>query len=108
MADETKVEASFWEKLTDTLGGWTEGLVNFLGRLFGSSNERYIRSLGYIRAREGEHTVVPGSLLAQVNDLEETISTFSPDALKDLTVQFRACLQGEFQPRRYKKRLVED
>ncbi|HYT89354.1 MAG TPA: hypothetical protein VEL76_11665, partial [Gemmataceae bacterium] len=108
MAEETKVESSFWERFTDTLGSWGEGIVSFLGRLFGSSNERTIRSLGYIRGREGEHTVVPGSLLAQVNGLEETISTFSPDALKDLTVQFRACLQGEFQPRHYKKSKIED
>src|SRR5262245_35015101 len=104
MAEETKVEASFWERFTDKIGSWGEGIINFLGRLFGSSNERTIRSLGYVRGREGEHTVIPGSLLAQVNGLEPTVSTFSEEALKDLTTRFRACLQGEFQPRQYKKR----
>src|SRR5438128_12659941 len=78
MATETKVEATFWEKLTDTLGGIIEAIVSFLGRLFGSSNERIIRALGYIRRRgSDEHTVIAGSLLAQVNDLEPIMLTLT-------------------------------
>ena len=101
MAEETKVETSFWERFTDTLGAWGEGIVNFLGRLFGSSNERYIRSLGYIRAREGEHTVVPGSLLAQVNDIEIWIEPnktqfwapqFDPDESATAPAEYEALL----------------
>ena len=56
----------------------------------------------YTKKAIAEHLVVAGSLLAQVNDLEVTVSTLSDDALKDLTVQFRACLAGEHQPRRAK------
>jgi preprotein translocase subunit SecA len=91
MATETKMEASFWEKLTDSVGALTEGLVGFLGRLFGSSNERQIKTLGYIRPRPGEdqHSVIPGSLLDQVNSLEEKMTALSPDELKALTPAFR-------------------
>ncbi len=89
MASETKMEISFWERLADGFGAFSEGVVGFLGRLFGSSNQRVIRSLGYIRGPEGTHTIVLGSLLAQVNDLEEVMKAKSDDELKALTPQFR-------------------
>ena len=39
-----------------------------LGRMFGSSNERLVRSLGFLRPRSTpEHTVIPGSLLEQAH-----------------------------------------
>ena len=75
MASETQIQTTFWERLLDSLGAMVEGIVSFLGRLFGSSNERTIRSLGYIRHRDGSYTVVTGSLLANVNDLEEHMKT---------------------------------
>src|SRR5262245_12623258 len=108
MAHEPKVEASFWERLGDALGAFGEGVVNFLGRLFGSSNERVVRKIGYLRARgDGEHNVVPNSILAQVNSLEPLMRAFTDEALKGLTPQFRACLAGEFAPVQYRKRLTE-
>src|SRR5262249_2176830 len=107
-AMETKVQASLWERFTDGLGGIVEGIVSFLGRLFGSSNERIIRQLGYIRRRGNDvHTVITGSLLDQVNSLEPIMLTFSAEALKDLTRQFRACLAGNFEPTRYVKKMTE-
>ena len=73
---DSKLDVGFWEKLSDKFGAFTEGIVGFLGRIFGSSNERYIRSLGYIKARDvkAPPTVVPGSILAQVNALEEKMT----------------------------------
>ena len=60
----------------------SEGVVNFLGRMFGSSNERVIRRLGYIRSRSSDaHTVIPGSVLDQVNSLEEHMKALSDDEL---------------------------
>ena len=38
------MDVGFWEKLGDGLSAFSEGLGGFLMRLFGSSNERYIRS----------------------------------------------------------------
>jgi preprotein translocase subunit SecA len=106
MATESNMDISFWEKFTDSLGALSEGLVGFLGRLFGSSNERQVRAIGYLRPRGGEeeHTVAPGSILAQVNALEETMVALTDASLKDLTSQFRACLAGTFAPRSYRKK----
>ena len=56
MSTETSMDVGFWEKLGDGLSAFSEGLGKFLLGLFGSSNERYVRKLGYIRAREpGSH-----------------------------------------------------
>ena len=40
MATQASMEPSFFEKLGDKFNAFTEGTVNFLGRLFGSANER--------------------------------------------------------------------
>src|SRR5262249_7331181 len=107
MATETKIETTLWERFTEKVGAITEGVVGFLGRLFGSSNERIIRALGYIRRRQTDaHTVIPGSHLAQVNELEPLMLTLTDAALKDLTRHFRLCLAGKYEPARYVKKPV--
>jgi preprotein translocase subunit SecA len=90
MTTDSKL-VSPWEYFTDALGAFSEGVVNFLGRLFGSSNERQIRALGYLPSRDpsANHIVTPGSLLAQVNDLEETMKAKSDAELKGMTAHFR-------------------
>ncbi|HEV3258528.1 MAG TPA: preprotein translocase subunit SecA, partial [Gemmataceae bacterium] len=91
MTTEQTLEASFWEKLADGLSAFSEATASFLTRLLGSSNERHIRKLGYIRSRNPEipYTVVPGCLLAQVNELEEKMRALSDAELKALTPKFR-------------------
>src|SRR5262249_267881 len=91
MTTETTMDVPLWEKLGDGLSAISEGVANFLTRLFGSSNERTIRAMGYIRARDprGEPTVTPGSQLAQVNALEEKMRALSDEQLRALTPQFR-------------------
>jgi preprotein translocase subunit SecA len=98
MSSETSMDVGFWEKLGDGLTAFSEGVGGFLLRLFGSSNERYIRSLGYVRASEpgAQHTAIPNSLLAQVNELEEKMHGLSDDELKALTPKLRERLaKGE-------------
>src|SRR4051794_17550436 len=89
MNADRSLEASTWEKFTDGVNALSEGVVGFLGRLFGSSNDRMVRSLGYIRGREGSHTITPNSLLDQVNSLEEAMRELSDEQLKNKTVEFR-------------------
>ncbi|HTU17775.1 MAG TPA: preprotein translocase subunit SecA [Gemmataceae bacterium] len=91
MSSQTSMDVGFWEKLGDGLSAFSEGVGKFLLHLFGSSNERLIRSLGYVRASApgATHTVIPGSLLAQVNELEEKMHALTDDELKALTPQFR-------------------
>jgi preprotein translocase subunit SecA len=98
MSNDTSMGVSFWEKLGDGLSSFSENVGKFLTRLFGSSNERYVRALGYIRATSpgATHTVIPGSLLAQVNELEERMKALSDEELKGLTPKFRERLaRGE-------------
>src|SRR5262249_31700453 len=72
-------------------GALSEGIMSFLTRLFGSSNERYIRKLGYLRARDVHTppTVVEGLILHQVNALEEQMRAKSDEELKALTPELR-------------------
>ena len=91
MATETKLEISLWERFSDSVGAFSEGVVGVLGRVFGSSNERFVRNLGYLKSRDPAltHYVAPGSLLAQVNALEEVMKAKSESELKGMTAQFR-------------------
>jgi preprotein translocase subunit SecA len=88
---EVPAGAGFWEKLGDGLSAFTEGVGKFLTRLFGSSNERYVRKLGYIRATAAgaTHTVIPGSLLEQVNQLEPKMPALTDEELRTTTPQLR-------------------
>ncbi|MDW8265935.1 MAG: preprotein translocase subunit SecA [Gemmataceae bacterium] len=93
-----KMEVSFLEKLGDRLSAFSEAIARLLTRLLGSSNERYIRKLGYIRSNNPNepHRVVPGSLLARINDLEPQMRALSDEELKQSTARFRARLaKGE-------------
>ena len=91
MSTESSTVGDWWEKLGDGLNAFSEGVGRFLIRLFGSSNERYVRKLGYVRARSAGaiHTVIPGSLLDQVNKFEESMRALSDDDLRGLTPKFR-------------------
>src|SRR4051812_3922307 len=88
-----QVDATFLEKVGDTLSSLSEGFVGLLSRVLGSSNEKYIRSLGYVRSRDKQpYAVVPGSILARVNDLEPQTQAMSDAELKELTPKPRARL----------------
>src|SRR4051812_15942127 len=94
MNADSQLDVSLWERFSDGMTSVSDGVVGFLGRLFGSSNERMVRSLGYIRSRDGEHTVAPGSLLDQVNSLEEAMKEKTDEQLKALTPEFRERLKN--------------
>ena len=58
---------NLWEKVSDGVTTFLDGAAKLITNMVGSSNERYIRQLGYVRPNKpgAEHTVVPGSILAQ-------------------------------------------
>jgi preprotein translocase subunit SecA len=91
MATDTSMDVSFLEKLSDGMGALSEGVGKLLMGLFGSSNERYIRKLGYIRPKDAQDAplVVPGGLLAQVNELEEKMAALTAEELKAVTPKLR-------------------
>jgi preprotein translocase subunit SecA len=98
-SSQPNLDVGLWERFTDGLSAFSEGIVNFLGRLFGSSNERLVRAIGYIRPRGSEaHTVEPGSTLDQVNALEATLKALRDDEFEQLTAYFRGKLGVEHKP----------
>ncbi len=80
----------FFERMGDALNGFVEGGLNFVTRLFGTANERAVKAIGYSRPKHAkEHTVVPGSVLAKVNALEDEMKALSDDDLKGLSTKYR-------------------
>ncbi len=99
MSTEAKLEVGFWERFTDGLSAISEGFVGFLGRLFGSSNDRLVRSVGYVRPRGSDtHVVTPGSLLDRVNSLEPLMQELRDDEFEKLTADFRTRIGVEHKP----------
>src|SRR5579872_2636682 len=92
------MESSFLERVGDKFNSFVEGVVNLIARMMGgSSNERIIKSLGYLRSKnDSEHTVVPGSVLGKINALEPQMQALSDEELKALTPKFKERLaKGE-------------
>jgi hypothetical protein len=57
------------DKVGDFFNAITYGIERGLTSVFGASNERMIRRLGFIR-RGRETTILPGSMLDRINQLE--------------------------------------
>jgi len=79
----------FLDKLGDLLTAFTAWIERFLTTLFGSSNERRIRQMGYVRDKQGNASVVRGSLLDKINSLEPDVEKLTDDELRDSTRLFR-------------------
>src|SRR5437660_1445905 len=79
------------DRIGDGFNAFSEWVARVLTKLFGSSNERTIRKMGYIRTRNpnNPYTIVAGSQLAQVNALEEQMKALSDEELKAVTPKFR-------------------
>src|SRR3954468_24542345 len=97
---DTNLDVSWWETIGDGLTAFQEGVGRFLMRLFGSSNVRYVRKLGYVRPAQAgaQHTVTPGSLLHQVNVLEPEMKAKSPEQLRAVTAELREKLKNGATP----------
>ena len=91
MPAQTELKASLLERVGDGFTSFTEGVMGFVTRLLGgSSSERVTKSLGYHRPKgSDQHAVIPGSILARVNELEPQMQALSDDELKELTPKFR-------------------
>lgn len=79
----------FLDKLGDWFTAFTAWIERFLTRLFGSSNERRVRQLGYIRDKNGNTTITKGSLIDRINGLEPEIQKLSDEELRGSTEMFR-------------------
>jgi preprotein translocase subunit SecA len=98
MSSQTSADSTFLEKLTDGFSSISDSFAKLILQLFGSSNERAVRKLGYIRSRDPKvpPTIASGSLVAKINALEEKMRPLSEEQLKALTPAFRERLaKGE-------------
>jgi preprotein translocase subunit SecA len=91
MPAQAELKPSFIERIGDGFTSFTEGVMGFVTRIMGgSSSERVTKSLGYYRAKNADtHTVIGGSMLAKVNELEPRMQALSDDELKAQTASFR-------------------
>lgn len=82
----------------DKLGEWltvvTAWFERILTVLFGSSNERQIRKLGFVRDKQGNDEVVPGSMLAEIDSFESELKQLSDEELKQTASKLRARLEA--------------
>jgi preprotein translocase subunit SecA len=85
------MESTFLERLGDRFNAFVEGCVRLISRLMGgSADERRIKGLGYIRPRHAEaHTVLAGSPLGKVNELEPKMQALDDAGLKGVTAELK-------------------
>ena len=77
----------------DRLGDWFNAVFGtierFITGLFGSSNERRIRQIGFARDKSGRTSITPGSLLEHINRFEPEWEAKSDDELRQTASIFR-------------------
>jgi preprotein translocase subunit SecA len=84
------------EKVGDFFNAATARIERGITSLFGSSNERRMKRLGFVRDRQGHTTILPGSMLHQINSFESAMEKLSADELRQSSNRFRERLrQGE-------------
>jgi len=79
----------FLDRLGDWFVGLTAALNRIIQRFFGSHNERIIKQIGFVRDKDGNDEVIPGSLLDRIAQLEPDMQKKSEGELKELTNKFR-------------------
>jgi preprotein translocase subunit SecA len=93
-----QLEMGFLEKIGDKLSNIPDAVMKAMTRVFGSSNERFVRKLGFIPSKDPEkpHTIIGGSLLEKVNELEPAMQAKSDAELRETASKLRERLgKGE-------------
>jgi len=79
----------FLDRLGDFLTQLTAMIEGLIRRLFGSSNEREIQRIGFIRDKAGNTSIAPGSILDRIQQLEPEFEKFSEGELKSTADRMR-------------------
>lgn len=82
----------FFDRLGDIFNSITALIEGIVRRFFGSSNEREIRRIGFIREKDGTSRVAPGSVLERINSLEPELKEKTDAELKETSDRLRAKL----------------
>ncbi|MBI1347286.1 preprotein translocase subunit SecA [bacterium] len=82
------------ERIGDVFNTGLASVERLLTGMFGSSNERRVRQIGFIRDKKsGKTTIQPGSTLDRINSLEPTLEKLSDAELRETTAKFRQRLK---------------
>jgi len=80
--ETTELLGDIWDRTTNALNAFSEGVSNGLVRIFGNSNERVLKRMQ--------------PLVARINELEPETEALSDEQLKEKTLEFRRRLaEGE-------------
>ncbi len=82
------------EKVGDFFTATTAKIERGITSLFGSSNERRMRRLGFSRDKHGNTTILPGSMLSQINSFEPAMQKLTDEELRQMSLKFRARLRA--------------
>jgi len=77
------------DKFGDAFNVVLGGTERFITRMFGSSNERRVRNIGFVRDKQGNTSVVPGSTLDRINQLEPDYERLSDAELRETASRLR-------------------
>ncbi|MDB5346976.1 MAG: preprotein translocase, SecA subunit [Schlesneria sp.] len=77
------------DKFGDAFNVVLGGTERFITRIFGSSNERRVRQIGYVRDKQGNSSIVPGSTLDRINQLEPLLEKLSDAELRETASKLR-------------------
>ncbi len=81
------------DKIGDIFNTGLAKAERMITSMFGSSNERRVRQLGFLRDKQGNTTIAPGSTLERINALEPVWEQYSDAELKETASKMRARLR---------------
>ncbi len=81
-------------KVSDFFGALTGKIERGITGLFGSSNERRVRNIGFYREKDGTSKIVAGSTVDRINQLEAGYEKLTDDELQQTSGKLRARLAG--------------
>jgi len=79
-------------KVSDFFGALTGKIERGITGLFGSSNERRVRNIGFYREKDGSSKIVAGSTIDRINQLEAAYEKQTDDELAQTSARLRARL----------------
>jgi preprotein translocase subunit SecA len=78
------------DKVGDAFNLVLGGAERFITNIFGSSNERRVRQIGFLRDKQGKSTtIVPGSILDRINNMELDFEKLSDGELRETASKMR-------------------
>jgi len=77
------------DKVGDAFNRVLGGAERLITNVFGSSNERRVRNIGYSRDKTGKTTIAVGSALDRINQLESVLEKLSDGELRETASKMR-------------------